>query len=147
MYTGSRSSEAKVGAALGALIAADAPALTALSVCYCELANDGLRPLIKALRRNSHLRTLSLVGNVPSNAFLRKRVLPAAARATTTLRSLLVSQGRAAVKDAVLIATRGGSILPPPRSADSSEEERRRRWWRLMRQADPRFLARCARLW
>jgi hypothetical protein len=49
---------AAVGAMLAALIAANAPALTRLNVSFCDLRDDGLRPLLEALRHNTHLRKL-----------------------------------------------------------------------------------------
>jgi hypothetical protein len=47
------------GTLLGALVAADAPALTALDVSNSCLSDDGLRPLFEALSGNSHLRELN----------------------------------------------------------------------------------------
>jgi hypothetical protein len=82
------------GAALGALIAADA--LTAADVralhelvCHSNnLGDAGLAPIVEALALNSHnLRKLDLHGNSMSEAFARERLLPAV-RANTTLRAL-----------------------------------------------------------
>jgi hypothetical protein len=78
---------AAVGAALSVLIAANAPALTQLDVSYCNLGDDGLRPLFEALPRNTHLRVLRCRNNGASDAFMRHTALPAA-RACTSLHSL-----------------------------------------------------------
>jgi hypothetical protein len=77
------------GALLGALVAADAPALTALDVLDNYLSDDGLRPLFEALPGNSHLRTLHCSHTDMSDAFSPDVLLPAV-RANTSLRSLLV---------------------------------------------------------
>jgi hypothetical protein len=80
--------QAAVGALLGALIAANVPALTHLDVCECGLRDDGLRPLFEALPVNTHLRTLQCAGNGISDAFA-DALLPAV-RANTSLRELHV---------------------------------------------------------
>jgi hypothetical protein len=80
---------AAAGVSLGALVAANAPALTELSVSFCDLGDDGLRPLFEALPHNMHLRTLDVQGNFLSDAFARDVLLPAV-RANTSLRSLFV---------------------------------------------------------
>jgi hypothetical protein len=49
---------AAAGAALGALVAADAPVLTELSISHCRLGDAALGPLVDALPRNKHLRSL-----------------------------------------------------------------------------------------
>jgi hypothetical protein len=81
---------AAVGASLGALVAANAPALTELDVSFCNLRDDGLRALFHALPHNTHLRTLGCNSNNISEAFARDVLLPAA-RANTSLRDLEVS--------------------------------------------------------
>jgi Ran GTPase-activating protein (RanGAP) involved in mRNA processing and transport len=88
--------QAAVGASLGALVAANAPALTELDVSHCRLGDDGLRALFDALPRNSHLRTLDVSGNNMSDAFARDVLLPAL-RANTSLREL--SAGGVAAAD------------------------------------------------
>jgi hypothetical protein len=75
------------GAALAALVAADAPALHDL-VCYGNTLGDaGLAPIFEALALNRHLRKLSCQNNSMSEAFARERLLPAV-RANTTLQEL-----------------------------------------------------------
>jgi hypothetical protein len=83
--------QAAAGAALGALIAANAPALTELNVSECELGDDGMRPLFEALPRNTHLRVLYCLYNAISEAFARDVLLPAL-RANTSLRKLVTTQ-------------------------------------------------------
>jgi hypothetical protein len=61
-------SRAAAGAALGALVAANAPALRSLNVCGCLLGDDGLRPLFQALPANTHLHEL----NCRDNSFTQK---------------------------------------------------------------------------
>jgi hypothetical protein len=65
------------GAAFGALIAANAPALTELDVSFCRLGDAGLRPLFAALPANTHLRTLDVAQNGVSQACARDVLLPA----------------------------------------------------------------------
>ena len=76
------------GAALAALVAADAPALHVLSCCYNQSLRDaGLAPIVEALALNRHLRKLDMGHTGMSEAFARNRLLPAL-RANTTLREL-----------------------------------------------------------
>jgi hypothetical protein len=79
--------QAAAGAALGALVATNAPALTKLDVSSCDLGDDGLRSLFEALPHNTHLRTLSCLHNGITEAFARDVLLPAV-RANTSLRKL-----------------------------------------------------------
>jgi hypothetical protein len=76
-----------VASALGALVAADAPALTELRVHSARLGAAGLRPLLEALRRNSQLRVLDVAGNGVSESFAADVLLPAV-RVNTSLRKL-----------------------------------------------------------
>ena len=76
-----------VGAALGALVAADTPAFQELHVCNNGLGDDGLLPLCEALPRNTHLRMLAVSSNGMSASFVLLRLLPAV-RANTSLRAL-----------------------------------------------------------
>ena len=73
------------GAALAALIAADAPALLVLNCSGDSLRDVGLAPIVEALVLNHHLRALNLCFNGMSEAFARDQLLPAL-RANTTLR-------------------------------------------------------------
>ena len=82
---------AAVGAALAALVAADALALVELDVSNCHLREAGLGALLDALPRNTHLRELEIRGNDPPAGFMRARLLPAV-RANTGLRRLLTTQ-------------------------------------------------------
>jgi hypothetical protein len=79
--------EHEVGAAMGALVAANAPALQQLSVAFCFLHDTGLRPLFDALPSNTHLRKLNCSRNELSDAFVRDSLLPAV-RANSSLREL-----------------------------------------------------------
>jgi hypothetical protein len=76
-------------AALGALAAANAPALQQLDISWNRLGDAGLGPLVDALRQNTHLRVLNCAVNEMSEAFARDRLLPAV-RANTGLRTLTV---------------------------------------------------------
>ena len=75
------------GAALAALVAADAPALTELNVSGCGMGAAGLGPLCDALVNNSHLRKLDIGSNAAPAGFMRDRLLPTV-RANTGLRKL-----------------------------------------------------------
>ena len=74
-------------AALGALIAANSPALLMLDVSDCGLDNTRMRPLLDALRSNTHLRMLRCRGCALTPAFTREVLLPAV-RECTSLASL-----------------------------------------------------------
>jgi hypothetical protein len=83
---------AVAGEALRALVAADAPALTELDVSVCLLGDAALGPLIDALPRNTHLRSLRFANNGISEAFAAQRLLPAV-RANASLRELWAYEG------------------------------------------------------
>jgi hypothetical protein len=68
---------AAAGAALAALVAANAPALQELHMQYCDLGDAVLCPAVDALPLNTHLRVLDCGGNQLSAAFMRDRLLPA----------------------------------------------------------------------
>jgi hypothetical protein len=78
---------AAAGASLAALLAANAPALTELDVAFCNLGDDGLAPLLQALRANTHLRALACPVNDITEAFAADVLLPAV-RASGSLRAL-----------------------------------------------------------
>jgi hypothetical protein len=82
---------AAAGAALGALLAANAPALMQLHVSGCSLGDDGLRALLEALPHNTHLRQLQCASNGMSKAFAQRVLLPAV-RANGSLRELVTDQ-------------------------------------------------------
>jgi hypothetical protein len=92
-----------VGTLLGALIAADAPTLTALTLVQSHLNDAGLRPLFEALPGNAHLRELKCLDNFISNAFEADVLLPAV-HANTSLRTLVVYQYAQQASGAVLEA-------------------------------------------
>jgi hypothetical protein len=74
------------GAALGALIAADAPALRELDLSHCDLPDDLLGPLFDALSHNTHLRSLDFSFKPISEAMANHLLL--ALRANASLRQL-----------------------------------------------------------
>jgi hypothetical protein len=76
-----------IGDALGALVAANAPALTLLKVSYCRIGEGGWRPLIEALRVNTHLRELHCGSSDLTQTFAADVLLPAV-RANASLREL-----------------------------------------------------------
>jgi hypothetical protein len=82
---------AAAGASLGALVAANAPALQQLVLQFSSLGDDGLAPVLDALRANTHLRSLSCWDNDMSNEFARDAFLPAI-RANGSLRQLGASK-------------------------------------------------------
>ncbi len=97
------------GAALAALIAADAPALQSLVCFNSSLRDAGLTPVVEALALNHHLGVLDLRGNSTSKTFARKRLLPAV-RLNTTLRELSFVDGEpdpAATEAEELVRQRG----------------------------------------
>jgi hypothetical protein len=87
---------AHAGAALGELVAADAPSLVDLDASRCYLGDVGLGPLFEALPHNTHLRTLNCCDNFVTEAFMRDRLLPAV-RANSSLR--LLDTGKADIWD------------------------------------------------
>ena len=87
------------GAALGALVAADAPALRQLSLSRCGLSGRDLEPLCAALARNTHLEWLSLAGNELQPAFINGHLMPSV-RSNCSLRKLNVADDRNAAPDA-----------------------------------------------
>jgi hypothetical protein len=84
---------AAAGAALAALLAADAPALTELDVSGCDLHDAGMAPLLAALAANTHLCSLVCGGNNISEAFAADVLLPAV-RANGSLSALDVGASK-----------------------------------------------------
>jgi hypothetical protein len=100
------------GTLLGALVAADAPALTALDLSHSHLSDVGLRPLFEALPHNSHLRSLDCSHTLFSAEFARDVLLPAV-RANTGLRTLVTHewQSDAACEAEALVKSRRVTAL------------------------------------
>jgi len=82
------------GAALAAVIAADATALQVLDCCRNHLGDAGLAPIVEALALNHHLYDLDIRRNGMSEALARDRLLPAV-RANTTLQGLWCDEDEA----------------------------------------------------
>ena len=82
--------EGAAGGALGALVAANAPALTALDVASSLFGDFGMVPIMEALPRNTHLRDLRCTNSNMSDDFAREHFLPAVL-ANTSLRKLKAS--------------------------------------------------------
>ncbi len=82
-----------VAAALGALVAADAPALQELDISHSGLGDACLGALVDALPLNTHLRTLNLDYTNYTKDFAHDRLLPAV-RANTSLRHLTAAVWR-----------------------------------------------------
>jgi hypothetical protein len=95
---------AAAGAALAALLLANAPALQTLNLDACSLGDEGLGPVLEALRHNTHLTKLDCSGNELSEAFARNTLLPAV-RANTSLRLLVATREANA-----LVAARARSL-------------------------------------
>jgi hypothetical protein len=86
----SEAATAAVTAALGALVAANAPALTELDVSRCRLGDTALGALFEALSHNTHLRNLFACQNRGTlHEEVAARLLPAVRR-NASLRWLLV---------------------------------------------------------
>jgi hypothetical protein len=100
-----------LGEALGALVAANAPALHELNVSQCGLGDAELGPLVDALPHNMHLRSLNLDHNSFTNDFARDRLLPAV-RANTSLRRLSVQGNEFLHEAAALVAARNAAAAP-----------------------------------
>jgi hypothetical protein len=99
---------AEAGAALAALLLANAPALQKLIIRRSHLGDEGMRPVVEALRHNTHLRTLDCSGNELTEAFARDKLLPAV-RANAGLRKLVaaVAEDEVAAREAeALVAAR-----------------------------------------
>ena len=79
------------GAALGALVATNTPALQTLDVQWSRLGDAGLGGLCDALPRNTHLRELKLQRTGMTVAFARHTLWPSV-RANTSLRILDINE-------------------------------------------------------
>ena len=79
------------GVALGALVAANAPALLELVLFDSEFGDAGLGPLFDALPHNTHLRVLDCSNTGMSEEFARDHFLPAV-QANTSLRKLVSNE-------------------------------------------------------
>jgi hypothetical protein len=99
---------AEAGAALAALLRANAPALQTLDIGWCRLRDEGMGPVVEALRHNTHLTKLDCRCNLMSEVFASARLLPAV-RANASLRELVASDhdGHSAARTAeALVAAR-----------------------------------------
>jgi hypothetical protein len=67
----------QAGAALGTLVAANAPTLHSLRINGSGLGDVGMGLLVDALPHNTHLQMLRCSDNDMSDAFVRERLLPA----------------------------------------------------------------------
>ncbi len=108
--------QAAVGAAFGALVGANAPALRELLLFFVHLGDAGLGPVCDALPQNTHLRLLDLAGSViVSEAFSRERLLPAV-RANASLHHLRLASDHDAAREAeALLASRAAALgMSPP---------------------------------
>jgi hypothetical protein len=96
---------AEAGTMLAALLLANAPALQTLDISRSSLGDEGMRPVVEALRHNTHLTKLNCFHSELSEAFARDRLLPAL-RANAALREL-VAGGSAPEREAMaLVAAR-----------------------------------------
>ena len=75
------SNQAALGAALAALVAADAPALLKLRLEDIGLDDNTFAPLVNVLAESRHLLELDIRYDRLSEAFVREQLLPAARRA------------------------------------------------------------------
>jgi hypothetical protein len=82
---------AEAGAAVAALLLANAPALQTLDIRWCRLGDAGMGPVVEALRHNTHLTKLNCAHNDISEAFSRERLL-SAVRANMSLRELVAME-------------------------------------------------------
>jgi hypothetical protein len=96
---------AAAGAVLAALLLANAPALHELDISWCRLGDEGLRPVMEALRHNTHLTKLVCKYNNTSEAFVRDVLLPAV-RANTGLRELVAGFSAPEREAEALVAAR-----------------------------------------
>jgi hypothetical protein len=108
---------AAAGAALAALLMANAPALQTLNIFLCGLGDEGMGPVVEALRHNTHLTKLDCSGNATSQEFARDVLLPAV-RANASLREL---DARESERD---VAAREAEVLVAERTRTQRQRER-----------------------
>jgi hypothetical protein len=106
-------------ATLGAVVAANAPALHSLDIANCRLSDAGVEALVNALARNTHLHTLRCPDNLISEAFAHDVLLPAV-QANASLRELeLIEEDAEDEHPAILrelqdmVAARAAAVAPP----------------------------------
>jgi hypothetical protein len=109
------------GTALGALIAANASALTELDMSQNDLGDAGLRPLLDALPHNTHLRELDVSDNGMSEAFARDVLLPAV-RANTGLRELTMDDDDDGAAQECAFRREAQALLAARRAAAAAAE-------------------------
>jgi hypothetical protein len=107
---------ATTGAALGALVGANAPALTELDVSCSDLGDTVLRPLFDALPANTHLAKLKCGGNDGTEVFACDVLLPAV-RANGSLLQLSCTSQRATASAAAKQALAEAEALVAQRTA------------------------------
>jgi hypothetical protein len=105
----------EAGAALAALLLANAPALQTLDIGVCFLGDEGMGPVVEALRHNTHLTKLDCNNNSVSEAFARERLLPAV-RANASLRKLVVADVQDAEEEDQEVAAREAEALVAARA-------------------------------
>jgi hypothetical protein len=103
---------AGLGAALAALVAANAPALEDLSFCVV-LGKKQLHRVVEALPHNMHLHTLELA-RISSWIFVREELLPAL-HANTSLRSF-----KAEIPRPLSASSTIGALMAARRAADAA---------------------------
>jgi hypothetical protein len=109
-----RATRRAAGAALAALLYADAPALRELRCNECALGDAGMAPICAALAHNTHLRVFTCCRNNISAACARDVLLPAV-RANASLRTLIAVNDAAAPQAASIeeamahVAARGAA--------------------------------------
>jgi hypothetical protein len=115
-----------IGAALGVLLAANAPALQSLDLSYCDLGDGALGPLVDALPQNTHLHEVRLLNSRFSAGFAARRLLPAV-RVNTALRTLAVSSFEAptAALAAALVEARHAARVAAEAAAAVAPYEQR----------------------
>jgi Ran GTPase-activating protein (RanGAP) involved in mRNA processing and transport len=96
---------AEAGVALAALLLANAPALQTLDIHNTHLDDEGMGPVVEALRHNTHLTKLDCSGNDLSEKFARDELLPAV-RANTRLRELVAGRSASERDAEALVAAR-----------------------------------------